>query len=154
MPPGVNFISATASQGTCTNAGNTVAGNLGILAAGNNATLTVVVRPTQAGTIATTFTATANETDLNLINSTAQVTTIVTNPPPARLAGSLVLPSRHFQLTLSGQAGQAYAIEASTNFLAWIRVHTNTAAGNGTFKFTDTNAPSFKYRFYRAVRQP
>jgi len=154
LPAGVNFVSATASQGSCTNAGNTVICNLGSLAAGNQATLTVVVTPTQAGAIANTFTVTANETDLNLANSTAQVMTMVTNPSLAHLAGTVVPTNGYFQLTLTGQPGQTHAIEVSTNLFGWIKVHTNTTAGNGTFKFTDTNAPSFKYRFYRAVRLP
>ena len=31
---------------------------------------------------------------------------------------------------------------------------TNTVAGDGTFKFMDTNAPNLKARYYRAVLVP
>ena len=45
LPAGVAFVSATASQGTATQSGGTVTANLGNLAAGASATVTLVVTP-------------------------------------------------------------------------------------------------------------
>jgi len=53
LPPGVSFVSATPSQGSCTGT-STVTCNLGSLAASANATVTLVVTPTAAGTITNT----------------------------------------------------------------------------------------------------
>ena len=55
---------------------------------------------------------------------------------------------------VTGQAGAAYAVEASTNLAgAWAvaRSVTNTF---GTFQFLDTNAASAARRFFRAVQLP
>jgi hypothetical protein len=47
-------------------------------------------------------------------------------------------------------AGQSYTVEASTNLANWVSLETRTASGN-TLRFTDTNAPNFSHRFYRAL---
>jgi hypothetical protein len=59
------------------------------------------------------------------------------------------------QLLLSGQAGQRYAIEASTNLQAgpWLALFTNSANG-GQFIFIDTQFASLRFRFYRARYVP
>src|SRR5262249_9343389 len=65
LPPGVTFVSATASQGSCAQASGTVTCSLGGLAVGGSATATVVVRPTGAAgaSIVNMLTAGGNETD-------------------------------------------------------------------------------------------
>lgn len=54
-----------------------------------------------------------------------------------------------FQFTVNGIAGQTYALEASSNFTAWIALATNLAPAN-VFIFTDSNASGIPYRVYRA----
>ena len=44
----------------------------------------------------------------------------------------------------------SYTIEASTNLVNWTAV-TNFVSATGTNQFTDTTAPNFNRRFYRAV---
>jgi len=63
------------------------------------------------------------------------------------------LSSGQFHFQLNGLSGRNYRIDASTNLTAWVTLGTNTAFG-GNFVFTDTNSPSFKVRFYRAVLLP
>ena len=59
-----------------------------------------------------------------------------------------------FSLRLTGEPGQRYAIEASTNFMTWTALRTNTAdLADGTFDFFDSNARS-PYRFYRGRLVP
>ncbi len=79
LPSGVSFTSATASQGTAGESGGTVTGQLGSLAPGASATLTIVVGvdPGTRGTLNNTVTATATETDAEPTdNSTTQMTTV------------------------------------------------------------------------------
>ena len=77
LPTGnVSYQSATTSQGTCTQSAGTVTCNLGTLASGGSATVTIRVTATkQGGNVSNTATAQANETDPNTANnsSTARV---------------------------------------------------------------------------------
>ena len=47
---------------------------------------------------------------------------------------------------VTGDVGQPYVVQRSTNLLDWISLKTNTVP----FLFTDTNAARFSNRFYRA----
>ncbi|MDQ8739411.1 DUF11 domain-containing protein [Paenibacillus sp. LHD-38] len=79
LPTGVTFISATPSQGSCTETGGIVTCSLGTLANGASATVEIVVTPTAAGTITSTATVSGNEFDPDLANNTDTETTTV-NP--------------------------------------------------------------------------
>jgi uncharacterized repeat protein (TIGR01451 family) len=82
---GANFVSFTPSQGSCS---GTLQFNcsLGSLAAGSNATVTVVLKPTVAGTFATTDTVTASEPDPVSTNNTATVSVNVLSSPVVTLS--------------------------------------------------------------------
>lgn len=79
----------------------------------------------------------------------------VAAPAPPRLDVSRTNAVGPVQLLLSGQAGQRYAIDASTNLPAgpWLALFTNTANG-GQFIFIDTQFASMPSRFYRARDVP
>ncbi|MEW6161024.1 MAG: hypothetical protein AB1813_26645, partial [Verrucomicrobiota bacterium] len=66
---------------------------------------------------------------------------------PSRLANG------DFQLRVSGQPGQRFAIEASTDLAAWSVVGNVTLVGN-SLDFIDPAARNLPFRFYRAVPQP
>jgi uncharacterized repeat protein (TIGR01451 family) len=88
LPAGVQFGSATASQGTCTQAGGVVTCSLGSLANGASATVTIKVRPTGTGTLTNTAEVVAAEPDPNPGNNSDTETTEVTQsggvkPPPS-----------------------------------------------------------------------
>lgn len=55
-------------------------------------------------------------------------------------------PGGQFNFAVSGDAGQRYVVQASTNLLNWVSLQTNLAP----FQFADTNAANFGRRFYRA----
>ncbi|MDP2949062.1 MAG: DUF11 domain-containing protein [Chloroflexota bacterium] len=79
LPAGLTLVSATASQGSCTQSGTTVTCNLGSLSKDASATITVVVTPTAAGTIRNVVKVSANEADQNPENNTAaEKTQVVT----------------------------------------------------------------------------
>jgi hypothetical protein len=48
--------------------------------------------------------------------------------------------------------GERRVIEASTDFLRWIPIHTNTVDYYGMLSFIDLDQPRFPYRFYRSVK--
>lgn len=77
LPGSVTFASATPSQGSCLESGGTVACNLGAIANGAGATVTIEVTPNSAGTItdtASVSSATADPQSAN--NSDSEDTTV------------------------------------------------------------------------------
>jgi hypothetical protein len=55
-----------------------------------------------------------------------------------------------FTFTVSGLPGHAYAVQASSNLVAWVSLQTNKAP----FTFVDTNTTRFSRRYYRSVSLP
>lgn len=71
LPAGVTFVSADASQGTCTRAGNQVTCELGNLANGASATVTIKVTPQSEGTLTNTARVSGTESDPDGSNNQA-----------------------------------------------------------------------------------
>jgi uncharacterized repeat protein (TIGR01451 family) len=147
---GLTFVSASTSQGTFINGGGNVTFNLGNLAVGGNAAVTVVLAPTLAGIITNSASISANETDLDTGNNSAQSTTTVISPIPAELSASIV--SNQIQLTITAEPGLSYVVEASTNLTTWNPISTNTAI-TGAFKIVDPASTTLSARYYRVVRR-
>ncbi|HVF86814.1 MAG TPA: PQQ-dependent sugar dehydrogenase [Pyrinomonadaceae bacterium] len=82
LPTGVNFVSATSSQGTCSGTAtiNCAFGNLAVDA---SATVLIVVQPQSIGSISNTATVSASESDPLPANNTATATTTVEVPGTA-----------------------------------------------------------------------
>lgn len=80
LPAGVTFVSATASQGTATNAAGTITGTLGNIANGASATITVAVTvdPGTTGPINNTATVTGTETETDTSDNSSSAATNVT----------------------------------------------------------------------------
>jgi uncharacterized repeat protein (TIGR01451 family) len=79
LPAGVVYQSATPSQGSCGQASGTVTCNLGALANGGTATVSIAVTPQSGGTITNTATVAGAETDPVAPNNGASAQTTV-NP--------------------------------------------------------------------------
>jgi uncharacterized repeat protein (TIGR01451 family) len=79
LPAGVAFVSATASQGSCTFVSllRAVVCSLGSVANGDAASITMVARPSQRGSLTNVATVIANQYDSNYADNYAQVTTRV-----------------------------------------------------------------------------
>ena len=73
-PAGTTLVSAIPTQGTCN---SSVSCNLGSLASGNTATVTILVRATSVGTVRNTAVVAAAEFDPDLSNNRATATTAV-----------------------------------------------------------------------------
>jgi uncharacterized repeat protein (TIGR01451 family) len=148
-----NFGPASATGVVVTDtlsSGQQVSTNLGSLAAGARAMVTLVLAPAVAGNIISTASVSGNEVDLNPGNNSAQTTTAVLMPAPVRLSGSLV--NHQFRLAATAQPGFTYLIQVSTDLVSWASLSTNTASSGGTIKFTDTSSPTPQRRFYRTKR--
>jgi uncharacterized repeat protein (TIGR01451 family) len=77
LPAGVTFESATASQGSCSEASGTVTCALGTLASGESAGIEIQIRPQSEGTITNTAEVTSDAFDpVSSDNSSSAVTTV------------------------------------------------------------------------------
>jgi uncharacterized repeat protein (TIGR01451 family) len=81
LPSGVTFVSASASQGTCSGSA-TVTCKLGTLANGVTAIVTLVVTPTATGGLSLTATTSGDESDPTSNNNTATAVTTVSASEP------------------------------------------------------------------------
>ena len=58
--------------------------------------------------------------------------------------------NREIALTLSGQAGAYYHLDAATNLQAWNILATLASGGGASLQYTDSAAPFLEARYYRA----
>ena len=77
LPNGVEFVSATPSQGLCDEASGTVTCSLGALASGASATVTIDVTPQSAGSITNQASVTSDLPDPDAADASATATTTV-----------------------------------------------------------------------------
>jgi uncharacterized repeat protein (TIGR01451 family) len=85
LPTGVTFGSASASQGSCSQATGTVTCMLGNLGVSTSATVTITVTPTATGTLTNTAHVDGNEADPNGANdSDTESTTVTTSGQPSQ----------------------------------------------------------------------
>lgn len=87
LPGSVAFGSATPSTGSCNETSGTVTCDLGALAVGNGATITIVATPNVAGVISNMASVSANEPDPDTTNNTAAASTTVNLPPSSGSGG-------------------------------------------------------------------
>src|SRR3984893_9061900 len=74
LPGSMNFVSATATPGSCVQSHGVVSCNIGSLASALDSKVSIVVTPTVAGTITNSMSVTANEPDPVIANNTATQT--------------------------------------------------------------------------------
>jgi|GEM_PF-260838 len=79
LPAGVNFVSATPTQGSCSGT-TTVTCNLGSLARNAFAVINVVVVPQSAGTLTNNASVAASENDPDINDNSASLQTVVNSP--------------------------------------------------------------------------
>ncbi len=78
------------------------------------------------------------------------VTVTKLNPPGV---SSLTLTNNQLRLLITGDFGPDYTLQASTNMTAWTNLFTTNSPAP-PFNWTDTNAGSFLWRFYRVLIGP
>jgi uncharacterized repeat protein (TIGR01451 family) len=80
LPAGVTFNGASSTQGVCTESGGTVTCNVGTLGFAGQATVTINVTPTVAGSLSNTASVTSDNPDADTSNNSATATTVVQTP--------------------------------------------------------------------------
>ena len=121
LPANVAFVSATSSQGACSQSGGVVTGNLGVVPGGTNATITIVVTPTIAGvTLTNVATVSRAEADAYLGNNTATTLTPVTTPAisiadSSCLEGNVGTTNMIFAVTLAAPSAQTITVNYATS---------------------------------------
>lgn len=123
LPASVTFISANSTQGTCSHAAGTVTCNVGSLANGASATITIVVRPNAIATISNTASVSGNEPDPNTGNNSAAANTQV-------LAAGI-------DLVIAGMGQPPGTLAIGSSFITGDAVHNQgaVAAGTSTTRF-------------------
>jgi len=154
VPYGLLVTGAGSSQGTLTANGNLLTFNLGTLAPGGSATLTIQVQAVTADWKVNTAVASATQFDTGPANNTASVSVYVIPPPPPP---SLEISLDAGLLTIRWpSSATGYALQTTTNLVPlvhWTSV-TNSVLDNGTWRsvFLTPN-PGEPGRFYR-LRKP
>ncbi len=142
LPSSVILVSAACSQGVVFTNGNSVSANLGSIASGSVATISVVVQvgAAAAGTLFNTAMVSANETDVNPLNNQTTVATTVTLPYAELAVSQLAAPSPVFvgsnltyTLTVTNRGPGAALDVVLTNPLPAGVVVTWTNTTQGTF---------------------
>jgi uncharacterized repeat protein (TIGR01451 family) len=101
LPSQVNFVSATASGGSCSQAAGTVTCTLGTVNAGATATVSIVVKAQKQGTASNAATVTTTQVDTNPANNQDTETTAIITKGQAKKKGKASCATP----TISGTAG-------------------------------------------------
>ncbi len=83
----------------------------------------------------------------------AEVEAIIPFAPPAQFSSAALRSDGQLQLTLPGEAGRLYLIEASPDLASWVPLVTRTNHFGTPLVFA-LGAPDQSQRFYRAVEVP
>ncbi|MGC9940597.1 MAG: protease pro-enzyme activation domain-containing protein [Verrucomicrobiota bacterium] len=154
LPSGTAVVSDSTATGSVEiNAFNLV-WNVGDLGTNAGAQLAVTLQANSAGSLLNYAIATSDTPDPNPDDNSASTTVDVGTSTLPQLSGSLTGTGGTFQFTVTGQSGQEYIIQASTNLLDWVPIYTNPAPYISPFNFVDPNASGYSSRFYRVVAGP
>jgi len=146
LPAGINFVSATSSQGSCANNAGTVTCNIGNLAVQGKAAVTLTVAPTQAGSITNLAAVRGNETDSSQTNNQAMLQVTISNQPS--IYGRVTLANGNPLAAVTINLIGAATLSQQTNAQGFYQFASLPIAGN----YTVTPA-SANYSFEPAMRE-
>jgi uncharacterized repeat protein (TIGR01451 family) len=146
LPDGVTLASVAASQGGCFGT-YTIVCNIGTIANGASATVTISVIPTQPGTITNNFKVEANETDPELSNNIATVSTTTNGaqPPDTSIKSGPPALSNSTSATFTfaaNEAGSTFACSLDSGAFASCaspKTYTGLSDGAHDFQVRATN---------------
>ena len=119
--------------------------NCGVAAVTNDAPVNFPI-----GTNSVTWT--AIDTHGNVRTCAEQVIVNGLPEPPQRVTRIVNNGDGTFTVSFSGTPNSYFVVQASANLLDWQPIHTNTAGEDGTWTYTDQEAPNFPARYYRSMR--
>jgi hypothetical protein len=128
LPPGVTFVPTAISQGSCTEANGTVTCNLGSIAANANAAVTIVVKPTTAGTITNSASVRTTEADANPANNLVSENTTATAVNP----GTLQLSAATYNINEGGGSALITTTRTDGSDSPMSVAYTTTTDGSAT----------------------
>lgn len=156
LPAGLNFVSATPSQGTCTFGGGTVTCNLGNLLGQQTATITITVAPTTAGEKVNTV----NVTSSAVTRSATVINGVI---DPANQPGTITVikeatPETNtvFNFTTTGGLNNFTLADNGTGTGPQIQTHVNfgnSTTAPATFNLGDNGAAYTPARGYGWVTE-
>lgn len=124
--------------------------SLGSLVSGQSVPVTATVQVNSIGALTSSFTATADELDLNPANNTASALIVARRTAVTKSLDSN--PSDGFQIVMQTPDNGTYVVEASSDLIHWAPVGTVQAV-NGELSFNDALANRAWQRFYRVIRR-
>lgn len=127
LPPGVTFVSATSTQGTCS-VTSTVTCTVGTMASGGSATITIVVSPAAGGTITNTAAVGLNTTDPNLVNNSSTATTTITGYSISPTSAFFTASGADGYVNITALAGCSWTALSNDSWLEF----TSATSGNGS----------------------
>jgi uncharacterized repeat protein (TIGR01451 family) len=153
LPAGFTFVSATASQGACTNNGGILTCQLGTMTNRAAATIILTTRPHASGSFTNTATVASSPADVLATNNAARAITTVNVPPP--VITSVSMSGGDVSLAWSAVAGTRYRVQykASLSGAGWNDVPGDVMATGATATKVDHTGQAAQ-RFYRIVAQP
>ena len=77
-----------------------------------------------------------------------EISYLVPNPATVQIHNA---PGGQFILTVTGQRGHTYEIQATQDFKTWTTIGTARMGISGSIDFIDKNAANFPRRFYRTM---
>jgi uncharacterized repeat protein (TIGR01451 family) len=140
----LSYLSATASQGTFSASGGAVTFNLGTLAPGASATLTVTARATEDGTLSDSATVSATSGDPASANNSATASTAVAEAPIV-VSGPITVTGKNANNIVVATFTHANGVEPASAFRATIdwgdgKTSTGTITLSGTtYTVTDSH---------------
>jgi uncharacterized repeat protein (TIGR01451 family) len=153
LPTGSTFVSASPTLGSIDRNGLNVVWIVGTLATNAGAQLTLTLQANSLGNLLNSVSVSSDTPDPNPADGTASTNVVVVSSTPPQLAVSPVGANGSFQFSVTGQSGQEYIIQASTNLMNWVDIYTNPDY-TAPFNFVDPNATNYTSRFYRVVTGP
>ncbi len=149
LPPGVNFTSARASQGTPVFSGGQITWNPGNLAVGNEIKATITLTPTLAGIVYNDASVTGNQSDPNPYNNSLQTSVTVSGvAAPALIIARL--PGNQYKMSWPASAN--LELQTTTNLappILWQPLTNGIITGGGVNSLTVTDLPGGGNHFYR-----
>ena len=155
LPLGVLLVSTNVTPGTTVSrSGNQLTWNIGTLTNNADVQLMLTNQFNSSGSFDNIAIVSASTPDPNPDDDFAQATINAGTIPPPQLTNTIVNINGTFQLTVNGQPGQEYIVQASTNLINWVSVYTNPPPFVSPFTFIDSGASNYPDRFYRVVPGP
>ena len=161
LPGGVTFISATSTVGTCTQSAGTVTGNIGALAPGAKATITIVARAAAlfSGALSSTGTVASNQTD-PITGNNSQASTVTVQADSDGDGMPNVFESLYFGSSTAGNPTldldgdgltnlrEFYAGTSAGDSNSYLRVSAFTLSGGAAhITFGSVNGRRYRVRF-------